>query len=210
MKKLILLSILLIVGCEDNAIAVSISPDLFNSSVQGYFLETEDGIDVFKKLESEEYCLNSSMCTVNECDSTIYADYYNQWGNSQYINCNNQDSSYYSLILQVGDTLELMVYFIDNSGNDVTLQGYNPLYDTAQEIYIELKSYNNFNISQIKLNNTILATGSGNISSGNIKYEYPLALKLIGLNPGIFSFDMDVKNPFWFDTNYYTAVRVIE
>ena len=43
-----------------------------------------------------------------------------------------------------------------------------------------------------------------------IEYEYPLALKLIGLNPGIFSFDMDVNSPFWFNTNYYTAVRVIE
>ena len=197
MKKLILLSILLIVGCEDSAIAeLLISADPFYSSVHGYFLETEDGIDVFKKIESEEYCLNSTMCTVNECDSTIYADYYEQWGNSQYINCNNQDSSYYSLILQVGDTLELMVYFIDNSGNDQTLQGYNPLNDTAHEINIELKSYNNSNISQIKLNNTILAAGSGYKSSGNIEYEYPLALKLIGLNPGLFSFDMDVNSLF--------------
>ena len=154
MKKLILLSILLIVGCEENSTIAVLNSGSNYSSMQGYFLETKDGIDVYKKIQSEEYCLNSTMCTVNECDSTIYADYYEQWGNSQYINCNNQDSSYYSLILQVGDTLELMVYFIDNSGNDVTLQGYNPLYDTAQEIYIELKSYNNSNISQIKLNNT--------------------------------------------------------
>ena len=192
-RRLIIL--LLIVGCEDSATAVSlISADPFYSSVHGYFLETEDGIDVFKKIESEEYCLNSTMCTVNECDSTIYADYYNQWGNSQYINCNNQDSSYYSLILQVGDTLELMVYFID--GNGVTLQGYNPLNDTAQEINLELKSYNNSNISQIKLNNTILATGSGYKSSGNIESKYPLALKLIGFNPGLFSFNMKVNSPF--------------
>ena len=54
----------------------------------------------------------------------------------------------------------------------------------------------------IEFNNTILATGSGNISSDNIEYVYPLALKLIGLNPGIFSFDMDVNSPFWFNTNY--------
>jgi len=144
------------------------------------------------------------MCTVNGCDPTLLYSSYFSGDYSVFINCNNQDSSYYSLILQVGDTLELMVYFID--GNDVTLQEYNPLNDTAQEINLELKSYNNSNISQIKLNNTILATGSGYKSSGNIKSKYPLALKLIGLNPKLFSFNMKVNSPFWF----YTAVRIIE
>ena len=98
MKRLLTI-LLLIVGCEENSIAV-LSSGYNYSSMQGYFLETKDGIDVYKKIQSEEYCLNSTMCTVNECDSTLYAYFsYGLWSpESEYIDCNNLDSSYYSLI----------------------------------------------------------------------------------------------------------------